>query len=102
MFSTAKNGFIRTQVTELLSGSLLMEKIYLTQWKADDFSSCRKFDQNGKCLSCIASEIEYQGQCFSQMTGCLIQAGNLCVKCELDYIRSDYKCQRDCSSFFRG
>lgn len=100
MFSSALNGYIRVKVPELSSGTLVMDRIFITDWKAEDFSSCKSFNSDGKCLSCSAGQIEYQGECYAKMPGCLIQAGKICVKCELDYIRSEYQCRKECSYFF--
>ena len=77
-----------------------MSNLILTKDKDEDYSNCSQWDQKGKCLSCREGEVEYQGSCFDRLEGCLIQPGDICVRCSSNYVQFGYKCYRGCSSFF--
>ena len=77
-----------------------VSNLILTKDKDEDYSNCSQWDQKGKCLSCREGEVEYQGSCFDRLEGCLIQPGDICVRCSSNYVQSGYKCYRGCSSFF--
>lgn len=81
-----------------------------TGYRVGDFSNCQKYqvvipapaNLMYKCLSCDRNtEVEFQGACHKIIEGCLIQAGPICVKCNADYVKSAYKCYRECSFFFK-
>ena len=75
--------------------------LIVTAYKKSDFANCKEFDENGKaCLSCGSDEIEYQGSCFKLMEGCLIQPGEICLKCDSNYVIGDYRCVKECRAFF--
>lgn len=73
----------------------------ITSYKKEDFTRCTEFDEKGTmCLSCSSDEIEYQGNCFKLMEGCLIQPGSICLKCDSNYVIGNFKCLKECKKFF--
>jgi hypothetical protein len=82
-------------------GVVTLGRLIVTGYKDGDFSNCQKFGPTGKCLSCDANtEIEYQGSCWKKLDGCLVQPGNICVRCNANYAKSGQKCFEQCSNFF--
>ena len=101
MLKTEAGQYIRTKASKQTNGAFILERLYITLYNDNNFSSCQSYSMGGKCQSCSEKAIEYQGECFEKIEGCLIQPGSLCVKCDSDYlITSDYKCYKECYSLF--
>lgn len=104
-------GHLRLDATlDAVSKAVTFGRLVITGYKTGDFSNCQKYQVTipapanlvYKCLSCDKStEVEFQGGCHKIIEGCLIQAGPICVKCNADYVKSAYKCYRECSFFFK-
>lgn len=93
-------GYQKLEVTIDSSGLLTVGRLIITAYKDNDFSNCQLFNADGKCLSCVPDEIQYQGYCWKKLEGCLIQPGGICAKCNINYVKSGQKCYKQCSSFF--
>ena len=74
--------------------------LFITPYTEADFTKCTQLDETGKhCLSCSEDEVEYQGNCFVKDPLCLVQAGEICIRCEDTSIMGDnFQCLRECST----
>ena len=63
------------EAERIYSSSVMIEQLLITEDKDEDFSNCKYWNEDSKCLSCSEKEIEYQGVCYAKMIGCLIQPG---------------------------
>ena len=101
MYNTSA-GYIRVDAIYDVFGTVVVGKASITAYKTSDLSNCQKFSVSGQCLSCdLNTQIEYQGSCFGKLPGCLIQAGDYCIKCDASSSRSNYKCFQECSTYFK-
>lgn len=95
-------GYLKIEAVLDAAGKITINRLIITGYTDNDFSNCSQYSLAGKCLSCDReSEIEFQGACFKKLEGCIIQAANVCVKCNVDFVKSASKCVKDCSAFFK-
>lgn len=95
-------GYLKIEAVLDAAGKITINRLIITGYTDNDFSNCSQYSIAGKCLSCDReSEIEFQGACFKKLEGCIIQAANVCVKCNVDFVKSASKCVKDCSAFFK-
>lgn len=95
-------GYLKIEATIDSTGKITVGRLIITGYVEGDLSACTQFSAQGRCLSCDKdNEIEFQGSCFKKMEGCVIQAANICVKCNVDYVKSASKCVKECSAFFK-
>lgn len=80
---------------------LKIKAIFVTKYSASDFTPCKQLNEDRtRCEDCKEDEIEYQVKCFKKVKGCMMQLGDMCIKCEISYTLEDYKCLRECSAYF--
>lgn len=95
-------GYLKIDATIDAAGKIIIGRLVITGYVDGDLAACTQFSQQGRCLSCDKeTEIEFQGSCFKKLEGCLIQAANICVKCNVDYVKSASKCMKECPAFFK-
>lgn len=97
MLKTANNQYKQLAGTmDSASGQINIISVTTTNYKDSDFGSCGLFSPEGICLSCSQSQLEYQGNCWEKIEGCLYQAGPICLKCSGKYILKNRLCIKDC------
>lgn len=98
MFKSPTQGYMKVRGKfDLSTGETVVDNFVKTAYQTTSFSTCTKFDTTGKCLTCTATQVEYQGSCWPKLEGCKVQTGQFCLRCDNPYVLSNKLCKKSCA-----